>query len=138
MEIIYIILAVGIFFTQIFVNGSGLLWAIMVAAIWPVVLPFWVIYEIFRPKEQVRFAFIRASRHLFEPHTKVFGFVVGGHYLGPVQVQFLWVALQAISMVLLVQYNQIMLYSIMLYGQFVANMVSIRGEVKLVNQEGMN
>ena len=48
---VYIILAVGIFFTQIFVNGSGLLWAIMVAAIWPVVLPFWVIYEIFRPKE---------------------------------------------------------------------------------------
>ena len=47
----YIILAVGIFFTQIFVNGSGLLWAIMVAAIWPVVLPFWVIYEIFRRKE---------------------------------------------------------------------------------------
>ena len=48
MEIIYIILAVGIFFTQIFVNGSGLLWAIMVAAIWPLLLPFVLVIKIFK------------------------------------------------------------------------------------------
>ena len=43
----YIILAVGTFLTQIFVNGEGLLWAIIVAVIWPVLLPLWVIYKIF-------------------------------------------------------------------------------------------
>ena len=43
---VYIILAVGTFLTQLLVNGRGLLWAIMVAAIWPVVLPFWIIYII--------------------------------------------------------------------------------------------
>jgi hypothetical protein len=47
-EAYYIIVAVGTFFVQLIVNGTGLLWAIQAALIWPLLLPFWCIFQIFK------------------------------------------------------------------------------------------
>ena len=45
---LYIILAVGTFLTQLFVNGTGLLWAIQMALLGPLLLPFVLVIKIFK------------------------------------------------------------------------------------------